>query len=92
MSGCGIGGVQNCTGVSAPRVLDLVRVEQPAIISIEEKDLLELFVSYGNEELWGVPPDYFLEVNAELVRGGAADPAEDEEEDGQGASAGATSR
>ncbi len=91
MNGCVIGDVQDCTGVSAPRVLNIARVEQPVILNVEEEDLLELFVSYGNEELWGVPPGYFIEVAPELVRGSGLGDDEDDEDgpDAGGARTGA---
>ncbi|MFO7857125.1 MAG: hypothetical protein R6V44_18255, partial [Paracoccaceae bacterium] len=68
LNGCVIGDVQDCTGVTAPTVLRLIRLDQAQILNVEEEDLLELFVSYGNEELWGVPPGYFLDIDLSEVR------------------------
>jgi hypothetical protein len=75
-----IGDRQDCTGVSAPTVLRIIRLERAQILNVEEEDLLELFVSYGNEELWGVPPGYFLDVDLADVRalGNAQAAGEDE--------------
>ncbi|MGM0584066.1 MAG: filamentous hemagglutinin N-terminal domain-containing protein [Pseudomonadota bacterium] len=88
LNGCVIGDVQDCTGVSAPRVLSIVRLERPEILNVEEEDLLELFVSYGNEELWGLPPGYFLDIDLDEVRRAAnrqasarPSPAQEEEEE-----------
>lgn len=57
------------TEVQPPRPIEPPEPPAPEILSVTEKDLLELFVSYGNEELWGLPPGYFLEVDLEEVRG-----------------------
>ncbi|MDF2233107.1 filamentous hemagglutinin N-terminal domain-containing protein [Albimonas sp. CAU 1670] len=86
LNGCVIGDVQDCTGVSPPRILNIVTVDQPEILNVEEEDLLELFVSYGNEELWGVPDGYFddsdlARARAEANRQAAGDDDEDDEEE-----------
>ncbi|MEO0680075.1 MAG: hypothetical protein AAF192_06640, partial [Pseudomonadota bacterium] len=68
LNGCVVGDVQDCTGVTAPSVLEIVRIDEAQILNVEEEDLLELFVSYGNEELWGVPPGYFLDIDVADAR------------------------
>ena len=67
-NGCVVGDVQDCTGITPPRVLTLVRLQRAQILNVEEDDLLELFVSYGNEELWGIPQTNFSDVDLERAR------------------------
>lgn len=62
LNGCVIGDVADCTGVSAPNVLTVLRLDRAQILNVEREDLFELFVSYGNEELWGVPQGYILDL------------------------------
>ncbi|MFT7181563.1 MAG: hypothetical protein ACI87T_001935 [Planctomycetota bacterium] len=62
LNGCVIGDVADCTGVSAPNVLTVLRLDRAQILNVEREDLFELFVSYGNEELWGVPQSYVLDL------------------------------
>jgi len=95
LNGCVIGDVQDCTGVSPPRVLALVSVDQPEILNVDEEDLLELFVSYGNEELWGVPDGYFEDsdlarARSETNRQASGDEDEDDEDDAPAAGGRAT--
>jgi hypothetical protein len=47
-------------------------------LNVEREDLFELFVSYGNEELWGLPPGYILDL---IDLGLAGDEDEEDEED-----------
>ncbi|SFI68068.1 filamentous hemagglutinin N-terminal domain-containing protein [Albimonas pacifica] len=85
LNGCVIGDVQDCTGVSPPRVLNIVAIDQPEILNVEEEDLLELFVSYGNEELWGVPDGYFEDSDLARARAETNRQASgDEDDDGDG--------
>ncbi|MEM6491009.1 MAG: hypothetical protein AAF684_03785, partial [Pseudomonadota bacterium] len=67
-NGCTAGDVLDCARVTQPSVLEIVRIDQAQILNVDEEDLLELFVSYGNEELWGVPPGYFLDVDVSAAR------------------------
>ncbi|MEE3099256.1 MAG: hypothetical protein VX463_05740, partial [Pseudomonadota bacterium] len=67
-NGCVVGDVQDCTGITPPRVLTLVRLERAQILNVEETDLLELFVSYGNEQLWGIPQTSFSDVDLQRAR------------------------
>lgn len=62
LNGCVIGDVADCTGVAAPNVLTVLRLDRAQILNVEREDLFELFVSYGNEELWGLPPGYILDL------------------------------
>ncbi|MGG7565620.1 filamentous hemagglutinin N-terminal domain-containing protein [Rhodovulum sp. DZ06] len=80
LNGCVIGDIVDCTGAAAPRVLTTLRVERAQILNVEREDLFELFVSYGNEELWGVPSGYLDDLDAvDLAR---REREEEEEEDG----------
>ena len=67
-TGCNAGDFLDCARVTQPSVLEIVRIDQAQILNVDEEDLLELFVSYGNEELWGVPPGYFLDVDVSAAR------------------------
>ncbi|MEM1313016.1 MAG: hypothetical protein AAGI51_00570 [Pseudomonadota bacterium] len=67
-NGCNAGDVVDCARLTQPSVLEIVRIDQAQILNVDEEDLLELFVSYGNEELWGVPPGYFLDVDVSAAR------------------------
>lgn len=77
LNGCVIGDVADCTGVSAPNVLTVLRLDRAQILNVEREDLFELFVSYGNEELWGVPSGYILDLKD--LRSGEED--EEDQED-----------
>ncbi len=77
LNGCVIGDVADCTGVSAPNVLTVLRLDRAQILNVEREDLFELFVSYGNEELWGVPQGYILD----LANLGSGDEDEEKQDD-----------
>lgn len=77
MNGCVIGDVNDCTGVSPPEVIVVPRIERALILNVEREDLLELFVSYGNEELWGVPSGYLDDLDGLALQcEDSADPEE----------------
>lgn len=56
---CVIGDVADCTNVPTPNVVNQVLIVAPPVLDIDDQELLELFGSFGNEELWGVPQSFF---------------------------------
>ena len=56
---CVIGDVADCTNLPVQDVVNEVLILTPPLLDIEDEDLLELFGSFGNEELWGVPQSFF---------------------------------
>ncbi len=62
---CVIGDVADCTNIPIPNVINSVLIAAPPLLGIETEDLLELFGSFGNEELWGVPQSYYSDFGTE---------------------------
>ncbi|MGB0854765.1 MAG: hypothetical protein ACPGSI_15830, partial [Pikeienuella sp.] len=61
---CVIGDVNDCSTLPSPDVTIDVSVDVPLLLDVNEADLLELFTSFGNEELWGVPQSFFSDIGA----------------------------
>jgi hypothetical protein len=59
---CVIGDVADCTSIPTPNVVNTVLIVSPTLLGVSEEDLLELFGSFGNEELWGVPQSFFSDI------------------------------
>ena len=55
---CVVGDVGDCTNFPLPNVLNQVLIVTPPVLDIDAEALLELFGSFGNEELWGLPPSF----------------------------------
>ncbi len=62
---CVIGDVADCTNIPIPNVINNVLIAAPPLLGIDAEDLLELFGSFGNEELWGVPQSYYSDLGGE---------------------------
>ena len=62
---CIIGDVADCTNIPIPNVVNNILTPAPPLLGIDTEDLLELFGSFGNEELWGVPQSYYSDLGAE---------------------------
>ena len=62
---CVIGDVADCTNIPIPNVINNVLIAAPPLLGIDTEDPLELFGSFGNEELWGVPQSYYSDLGTE---------------------------
>lgn len=62
---CVIGDVADCTNIPIPNVVNNILTPAPPLLGIDTEDLLELFGSFGNEELWGVPQSYYSDIGVE---------------------------
>ena len=76
-NGCVIGDVIDCTGLPVPKVINPKLIVAPPLLGISDEDLLELFGSFGNEELWGVPQSYYSDLGLGQLSEKPCDP-EDE--------------
>ena len=59
---CVVGDVADCTNIPTPNVVNQVLIVAPPVFDVDVEDLLELFGSFGNEELWGVPQSFFSDI------------------------------
>ncbi len=67
---CVVGDVSDCTNIPVPNVVNQVLIVAPPVLDIDEQELLELFGSFGNEELWGVPQSFLSDfVNTDAPCG-----------------------
>lgn len=62
---CVVGDIADCTSIPTPNIVNTVLVVAPTLLGVSEEDLLELFGSFGNEELWGVPQSFFSDFTEE---------------------------
>ncbi len=79
---CVIGDVADCTNIPIPNVINNILTPAPPLLGIDTEDLLELFGSFGNEELWGVPQSYYSDLGADQENKPASAKASDDDSSG----------
>jgi len=79
---CVIGDVADCTNIPIPNVVNNILTPAPPLLGIDTEDLLELFGSFGNEELWGVPQSYYSDLGVEQENRPAGDEGSDDDSSG----------
>jgi len=62
LNNCVIGDSDDCTAARPPRVLDLVSTVPEFVFILDDQLVERLFVGFGNEELWGLPSVFGVDL------------------------------